>query len=889
MLKDLWKRIQPSGASLSFFLWAMLIPAWNPPSISASVTDGAMAVVLDNGFTVVLKEDHSAPVASIQVWVRTGSANETPEEAGITHMIEHMLFKGTPSRQTGEIARTIENAGGHINAYTTFDRTVYYVEIDSAHFQTGLEVLLDALQNSLFDPEELEREREVVLEEYRRSLDLPDTQLRWATMGMAYGVHPYGRPIIGHEETIQAFDREGILEYMNKWYTPQNTVLVAVGDFDARKALEQIKTLVEAFPERKGAKEDRPREPKQTEIRTTLLKKDVQQVYLNLCWHIPALSHPDIYSLDVLEMILGRGNSSRLYERLKMQTQLVYRVAAGAYALADPGLFSVQATLAPENLENALRAIGDEINRIRKHPVSRAEMDKARTMLESDFVFGMENMSGQARTLGFFQTMTGDLENANRYLEEIRKVTTQDVTRVVQTYLTPDNMTVGLLVPEGTKGHLKQEDFKTFFQPCQEPAPSPPEKKADGEPRLIHLSNGMRLILKENHGIPAVSFAAVLLGGTRFEPEGEWGISGFTARMLTRGTTRRSASQIASEVASLGATLDGFSGRNSLGVSGRFLSKDIHAGLGILADVLLNSRFPEEEVEKVRDDLLAQIRAKKDRPTGQLFDLFYETLYENHPYGHPQTGTEETIGRIDRSRLKDWYRSVAIPSNLVLAVVGDLDPDALVPQIESLFKDLVPADKELPQIAAEPPIQRPREAHLTRPGAQTHLMVGYLGVGIKSREHAAMSLVNAALSGQGGRLFSRLRDQQSLAYAVMAFRSPGLETGAFGVYLACDPSKLEAAKEGIFGELSLLREKGLDAKELEDARQYFLGNLRIGLQTNGSQAMQMALDELYGLGYNHNPEFVRQVEAVTLEDATRAIQDVIAPEGYVVVTVGPDL
>ena len=307
-----------------------------------------------------------------------------------------------------------------------------------------------------------------------------------------------------------------------------------------------------------------------------------------------------------------------------------------------------------------------------------------------------------------------------------------------------------------------------------------------------------------------------------------------------------------------------------------------------MADVVRNADFPPSEIEKVREDILANIKAKKDRPTPQLFDLFYETLYQNNPYGHPRTGTTETIQSITRSDLEEWYRSIAIPSNFVLTVVGDLTRDQLVPYIKTLFGTLPPSQTKLPHIAPEPPLTKARVAHLKRPGAQTHLVVGYLGAGIGSKDDPPMALIKTALAGQGGRLFSQLRDKQSLAYAVTAFRRPGIGTGAFGAYMACDPKKVGVATKGIFAELNRIREEGLTKKELEASKSYLLGNLQIGLQTNGSQAMQMTLDELYGLGYDHLPKYVREIKGVTTDVIKRAARKVIVPGEYVLVTVGPD-
>ena len=761
------------------------------PVYATSVTEGAKRFVLGNGLTVILKEDHSAPVAAVQVWVKTGSANETIEEAGITHQIEHMIFKGTPTKKTGEIARTIETSGGRINAYTSFDRTVYFAEIDSARLSTALDVLLDAVQHSLFDPEELKKEKEVVLEEYRRSLDIPENQLSWAIMALAYRKHPYGRPIIGYERTITSFDREMILKYVDKWYTPRNMVVVAVGDFETPKALSTIKKLVQDFPERTGATPDRPKEPPQTELRKTVQNARVQQVYLDLCWHIPGLTHKDIYALDLLEIILGQGKTSRLYRALKMKANMVYDVSAGAYALADPSLFSVDATLHPEKLDRALAAMGKEISTLTRTPVSPTELNKAKAKAEAAFVFDMEDMAGEARTLGFFQTMTGDMYNADVYLSRIKQVTADDILRVSRTYLRPENLSIGLMAPEGTKIDLESAAVMALFKSA--PAEGKMRKNITGEGKgaaeMVVLKNGMRVILKENHRLPEVSLSGAFLGGKRLEKDGEWGISGFVAEMLTRGTEKRTAADIAATVESWAGSLEGFSGSNSLGVSGKFLSKDLYAGLELLSDLILHVDFPSDEIEKVREDILAAIRAKRDRPTAQLFELFFKTLYPHYPYGHPATGTTETISGLTRNDLKTWYESIRIPSNFVLAVVGDLDRDQLIPYLETLFAPFQGSDQILPQPGPEPPLTGPRKAHLDRPGAQAHLSVGYLGAGLKSINNPPMALVDTALSGMGGRLFTKLRDKRSLAYSVTAFRSPGLDTGAFGVYLACDPLK----------------------------------------------------------------------------------------------------
>ena len=350
------------------FLYPVLVAGSRAEA--ASITEGAERFRLDNGLNVILKEDHSAPVVSVQIWVKTGSANETEKEAGITHIIEHMIFKGTRARKVGEIARTIESSGGDINAYTTYDRTVYYAEIASGFYEKAVDVLLDAVQNSVFDPVELEREREVVLEEYRRSMDMPEGKLSRGMYALCYKKHPYKRPVIGYESTIRSITRGDILEYLKKWYTADNMVLVAVGDLRKDEAVKLIKRYAGDFKGRKANKASLPVEPVQTSTRVMLLNSDINDVYLDLSWHMPSVNDPGIPAFDLMETILGRGRSSRLYSKLRMEKNLVRGVSAGAYSMADPGLFYIWAEVDADGVSEALDAIIEEIARIKNEPVS---------------------------------------------------------------------------------------------------------------------------------------------------------------------------------------------------------------------------------------------------------------------------------------------------------------------------------------------------------------------------------------------------------------------------------------------------------------------------------------------------------------------------------------
>ncbi|MBN2059312.1 MAG: insulinase family protein [Deltaproteobacteria bacterium] len=872
-----------------FIMTFFVVSALSVDSLALNATIGAKKFILDNGLRVILKEDRSSPVVSIQVWVKAGSANETEEEAGISHVIEHMFFKGTPTRGAGEIAHGIEVLGGDINAYTTSDRTVYKVEIASIHFEKALDILMDALQHSLFDSQELTREKEVILEEYRRSLDIPQRQFGLAMNELSYKVHPYRRPVIGYESTIKSFDRRAILEYMAKWYTCDNIVIVAVGDLDSEEALFRIKSLTRDLPPGSGRFQTRTVEPAQTYPRTIVLNERVQQLYMDILWHTVSLNHPHAPALDILEIILGYGKSSRLYNRLKMERNLVNEIFAYSNTRLDNGQFSVSAALNTENFEMVIEVVTEEINRVIREPVTQNELERAKRVVEAHFLFNMEDMKGQANSLAFFEVMAGDMKKADEYLESVHEISPEDIQHVAKKYLRPERICMGIMLPENDKMELTESRVMEYFShfPAKKETATRQRASESNEAVKYTLQSGMRIIVKEDHRLPLVSLRMAMLGGTRLENEENSGISKFVSEMLLRGTDTRNASGIAETVESWPADLDSFSGRNSFGISAKFLRKDFYAGLKLLADIILNPSFPDAEIEKVRQDILAGIESKKESPFDQLSELFYKTLYTTHPYAFPASGNRQSIKEISRLDLLKWYKELALPSNLVLSVTGGVREEELVASAEELFRDFDGQDARIPGIAPESPLIMKREVHLEREGNQTHLMIGFLDVDLKSEANSIMDLVNTDLTGLGGRLFRELRDKRSLAYSVTSFRRPGLETGVFGVYLACDPAKIDVAKKAVLNELESLRNSGLTAQELEQAKNKLIGGHAIEYQTNGSKAMQMALDELYGLGFDYHDEYIKRIKMVSVKDVKRVVEKIIKPEQCVIATVGP--
>jgi zinc protease len=868
----------------------------NSQPISLSPAAGAadrLLFTLDNGLRVVIQEDHFAPVVAIQMWVKAGSADETPDVAGAAHVHEHMIFKGTARRPVGAIAAEVESSGGNINAFTTADHTVYHLVLASRYFATGLDIIADALQNTVFDPQELSKELQVVMEEWKRGEDSPTSRAATELFRIAYPTHPYGRPVIGFRETVEALNRERVVNFYQRWYHPNNMTLVIVGDVDSEEARQEVLRQFSTSPSLPLPVRPRNAEPSQKDIRFSVLDMNVEEYYLYLGFPIPPASHKDVYALDMLSYILGGGESSRLVQDIQADKELVNWIVAHAYTPQDPGLFIVTAALEHDKIPAALEEIFAATFRMKYELVSAAELARARTNLESDFVYRRETVQGQARQLGYFLTLFDDPDFDRRYLDGLASVTRQDLQEVAQRYFNPEALSAVLLGSTADATLPTAEQIQALCQRFDQPASppvmsvSPPAKRHDAQVSVTKLSNGVRLLVKEHHEVPVMSIQAVVLGGLLYENEQNSGINNFLAGLLTRGSERYSRLALAEAVESVAGSLRGFSGRNSLGLSGAFLtSSRVDHALDLFLETLLHPTFPDEEVEKRRRETLIALKNREDELSQIAFDLFYSTIFTSHPYRFSILGHEESIRELSREALVNYYRQVLDPQQLVISIVGDVDTAQLISQLRNALEPL-PRPLHIPQLPPHEP--RPTSGRQQRKEVdkqQAHIVLGYQGVSLAHVDRYALKILDAVLSRQGGRLFYEVREQRALAYSVSAFSMEGVAPGVFGIYLGTDPSKVDEAITAAHNELDLVREKLVEEHEIEQAKKYLSGSYEISLQSNGAQSEEMAFNELYGLGYDNGQRYLAALNKVTAEDLRRVARTYLDPKTETMVIVG---
>ena len=838
--------------------------------------------VLPNGLTLLTLREPGAPAVAVQAWVRVGSADERVDglpdsatEHGLAHVHEHMLFKGTERRGVGRIAYDVEAAGGDINAYTSFDQTVYHLTVPSRHLERGLDVIADAVQHSAFDPTELERELEVIVEEIKRAEDAPGRVASQLLFRSAYTRHPYGRPVIGTVASVRSFTREHIVTFYRRWYTGRNLVVVAVGDLDEHDAAERIAALFSSLPAGEVAPA-RAAEPVPIGARFISERSRFEQSFLHLAVPIPGVRHEDVAALDVLAMVLGQGESSRLVQSLKRDRHLASDIGAYAYTPLDPGTFMISATPEPGRSDAVLEGSLEAMVRIAREAPSRAEVERARTIIESQKLYERETVQGLARKLGFYETIGGGLDEADAYYRRIAEVEPEDIRGVAERYFVGSRVVVTELAAKTEQSALTESGVLDLVERVfgrSQPPTAPPRRKT-AVIQTATLATGERLLVVRDRSLAVLSFRAVTLGGLAVEPPAQSGLSRLYAQTVTRGTARHSAAEIASLVESMAGQLEVSSGRVSVGLRVDVPSRHLVRALELGLDVLTAPAFPLAECEREQALQLEEIRVQADRPAARTMRALNALLYPNHPYGRPVLGTTETVGTLDTEALRTLHRALLGGGGRIFAAVGDIEADELQALLDDRLGALATTIPR-PQLPPIPPLTDLRERILAGTGAQAHVALGFHGVTYTSPDKAALDVLLTVLSGQGGRLFLELRDRQSLCYSVSASSFEGPDAGYVYAYMGTSADKISAALSGIETELRRIREEHVTEAELDRARQHLAGAYELSLQRRAARTAVLAYDALYGLAEPDLGAYARDILAVTSDDVLRVARAVL--------------
>ena len=837
--------------------------------------DTVHRTVLGNGLTVLVQPDRTAAVVAIVTWVKAGYFDETDDQNGLAHALEHMFFKGTGTRGVGEIAKETKAIGGYLNAHTIYDNTVYYTVLPSSGFRQGLEIQADAFANSVIDSAELAKEMEVIIQEAKRKSDNPSAVATENLYELMYDVHRMRRWRIGHEPGLRAFTREGMRSFYRNFYRAANTILSISGDVDPDDALAQVTKLYGKLEPGVPRRTYGPGEPERSGFRYRELAGDIAQTQLVLGWRTPGTLDPDTPVLDVAASVLGTGRASRLYRAVR-ERQLASTVGAYDYTPTELGVFVVNAEAEPEKAVSAARAIWNELEVLREQRVPAHELERARRIFEARWVRRLETAEGRANHLAEWEAL-GDWHLGEEYFDRFMSTGADSIQSALNKHLVPDKGAALIYRPEASP--VVAADAATMRAlldggasdalapiPVRESNPSPRKERARFEREeagvmVFRTANGVPVLARRKPGAAMAHVALHAAGGSIEEQPALAGLTLLTARTMLKGTANRTAAQIADDSEMLGTTISAGVGSDSFGWSFSVPKARLGAALELLGDVVSRPDFPEDAIETERTVALSSIAMLRDDMHRYPMKLAREAAFQGHPYGLPPIGTEESMRAITRKDIEGWHRTRILESAAVIGIVSDLDPDEVADLVSSELASLVL--RETPTVAAPEWTRTAKVVAETREKAQTALAVVFPAPARTDDSRFVASLIATVASGLGGRFFDELRDRQSLAYTVQAGLSERRAAGMFVSYIATSPEKEGIARDGLLAEFVKLRETEVTASEISRAKEYIVGTHAISRESSAAVLGELLDAWMFGSGLTEMPRFEDNVRAVT--------------------------
>ncbi len=863
-------------------------------------TSEVIRTCLDNGMVVLIQERHSAPVVAINTWVNTGYFNEPDSLTGISHLLEHMFFKGTKKRPVGQLREETKKLGGYLNAGTIYEYTHYYTVLPSPFLESGLELQSDALWNSVIDTVELEKEKKVVIEEVKRKWDNPDALAWEKLMELAFDHHPIRRWRMGTPEQIEGWSREQFEQYFKTYYRPDNIILSIVGDVDSKKTMQEVRRYYGNIRMDKTEKPSFSPEPPQKGLRYSQMTGDITQSYLKIGFHIPGRTEKDFCVLDVTSQILGKGRSSRLSQSLIEKKQLVHAVRSDAFGLRDLGFFIIEADMDTKGIPDTRIEIFREINRMSQEDILPDELIKAKNAIKLSYLSSLETAEGVSENLALFESY-GDYKRGEEYLDNVDQVTVEDIKKAVARFLRRDNASIFEYKPNG--------DFDESLTPAKiaeqitaglssdsisnrepeggkgEISFSGPLKKknltdrVDSPARRETLSCGVSLVTKVNRSLPLVSLSIYFKGGRVDETKENSGLTRLTLEGSLKGTTTHNGEEIFKRLEILGASLETETEADYFGYQLKILSENLDEGLGILADVIKNPVFEPGELEKEKNIILADIEKSKDNMTTYPVELFYQAAFPHHPYGLNSLGEKDAVENMNREMVKQWHRQHFSPGSMLIVAVGDYDSANLKNGLEELFTGSPGAGRSEPSLASGFELTPQRNMMVeNRVKAQTAQVLGFVTCPYLDDDLYALKVLQAIASGGGGRFYRELREKRGLAYTVYGVNDSWDRAGVFYAYIATSPENEESAREELARQFYGFKTDTVEEEELKTAQKYITGIYRIQLETNSALLKQYVKAELLGMGIEGVESFPEKINRVTKKQINQVALRYFLPE-----------
>jgi len=799
------------------------------PSLKIMIYPATTATVetLPNGLTLILESDAAAPVVSAQLWVATGSIHEDRHlGSGISHFLEHMVFKGTREMDGERLAAAVQAAGGHWNAYTTFERTVYYIDGPS----DSLETFLRALTGMVFFPtlpeEEFEKEKDVIRREIDMGLDDPDNASTRLLLSTAFVQDPRRHPVIGHRHLFDAITHRDLTEYHRARYTADRCHLVISGDIDLDAARALAMQLTVDCKHGCGREPFVPADDPCPAPRMARETFAVPTSRIAMCWKTPPAHHPDTPAWDLLATMLGRGRSARLYQALREKAGLAVEVSAFHWSQPGrEGIFAVTAEAEVVNRDALIEAIPCELARLAAD-ASQEALDRARRQIAVSQFKILTTASGRAADLASNWHEARDLDHTRRFLAAMDAVTVDDVKRLASA-LTENGRVISIVDPEDA------------------PPPARTGKKAAKrrDVETITLSNGLRCALIPDSRTPMVHIHVAARAGLPAEDASNSGVGHLMAAVLPKGTLRRSGEEVALALESLGASMGAASGNNAFTVRAMCLSNDFPVVLELFAECLREPAFDTVALEREKSTQLASIAEAALEPLHVAFRELRKAFFGGSGYGLHGLGDADAVRVLDRDALVRHHARHLCGANMTLALAGDFNPESAVDLLEEFFGGLPKGTAWEQQDALA---HAGANVVSSLPKKQAALAMGFPGVAADDPRRHAMAMIQEHASDMAGPLFTRIREELGLAYQVGATQFHGFDTGLFTAYLATAPEQVDLAQKELLKEMEKIANEGIPGDVFERVRATVLGGLALQQQSPASLASHATLDLMFG-------------------------------------------
>ena len=832
---------------------------------SALAADSAM-YRLSNGLTVLLQDDKRFPLVSMRLYVHAGSAFETPKEAGISHLLEHMVFQGTDKRAKGEISSDIEALGGYLNAATSFDYTVYITDLPSNEWRTGLDVLKDMAFHARIDEKALESEKEVVIAELKRGEDSPQGRLFKTLQTSALKGTPYQHPIIGYEEVIRSISRQDILDYIARHYQPQSMLLLVVGDLDKGNIRGEIEKLYGGLTNSRGYLVPETIDIDSLEASGPLIhleKGKWNKIYLGLSF--PAIGQRDAKTvqLDVLSSLMGGGKTSYLYRKYKYELQLVDSISMSNYSLERLGLIYISAVLDEDKFADFWAEFSRDLANAGNISFSHEELERVKLNTENELYRAKETLSGLAGKLGYFTFFDQGEQGEENYLHALRQTSLEDLQGQLEGVLTRGRMSMAVLSPEGSGKAVSEAAIKKTLDKNW-PAVKAAKKQAKaenkvGEAEVISLGKGRTLILQADNTLPYLSGSLMFTGGDALLDKQVEGLASLTASVLTKGTADLSATEVEDYLADRAASLGASAGRQSFSFSFTCPERFTADIFSLLQDSMSRPAFRAEEWKRVKQNQVSAIKSSEDQPLGLAFRRIFPFLFPNHSYGFMQLGTVEGVSSFKVEQAMAYW-NMQKDQPWVLSLCGSFDREAVI----AAAKRLPAPKKSEPLRLAEPKWGTDKELDLHLPGRnQSHVLLIFPTAELGSEDAPALNLLQSVLSGMSGMLFTELRDKQGLGYTVTAIPWTAQKAGMLIFYIGTEPDKVEQAKKGFEDVIGDVRSRELPADVLERGKNAIRGDYYRGMQSLGARGGEAATMFTLGMPLDATRQEIEKVAKVS--------------------------